>query len=73
MTLIFHNGPIFDGACLRHDHFAAFDDARLTGLGPDAEMPTEGERIDLGGDILSPGMTDEVVERILEWVRERRL
>lgn len=27
----------------------------------------------IAGDILSPGMTDDVVERILEWVRERRI
>jgi len=58
MTLIFHNGPIFDGASLRHDHFAAFLDGRLNGLGPVADMPTEGERIDLQGDILSPGYVD---------------
>lgn len=45
--------------------------------GPTALWPVEAgpedDRVShvIAGDILSPGLTDEVVERILEWVRER--
>ena len=56
--MIFHNGLIFDGTRLLADHFAAFEGGQLAGLGPVAELPEGGDRVDLAGDILSPGYVD---------------
>ncbi|MEM9247603.1 MAG: N-acetylglucosamine-6-phosphate deacetylase [Pseudomonadota bacterium] len=55
---IFCNGAIFDGQRLRAGMFAAFEEGRLTQIGPEAEMPTDVARVDLDGDILSVGYVD---------------
>ena len=51
-------GPIFDGEQLLDGHAAQFEEGRLAGLRPVAEVPVETETVNLNGDILSPGYTD---------------
>ncbi|MEL7131326.1 MAG: N-acetylglucosamine-6-phosphate deacetylase [Pseudomonadota bacterium] len=57
-SITFRNGPIFDGTRLLQGHAARFEEARLTALRPEAELPVTAHEIDLGGDILSPGYVD---------------
>ncbi|MDB6177364.1 N-acetylglucosamine-6-phosphate deacetylase [Paracoccus sp. Z330] len=57
-TLIYHNGPIFDGSRLHHHAFAQFEDGVLARIGRWDELPAQGRSIDLRGDILSIGYVD---------------
>ncbi len=57
-TLAFRNGRIFDGTTLRSGHAIRFEGGDCVALGPENEIPSHGETIDLGGDILSPGFVD---------------
>lgn len=57
-SLIFRNGPIFDGTRLLHRHAARFSAGILTDLSPDTQIATDCDIIDLAGDILAPGFVD---------------
>jgi N-acetylglucosamine-6-phosphate deacetylase len=57
-TLAFRNGRIFDGTTLRTGHAIRFEDGDCVALGPENEIPSDGETVDLDGDILSPGFVD---------------
>lgn len=57
-TRTFRNGRIFDGTTLHAGQALRFENGRFAALGPEAEMPGDGEVIDLNGDILSPGYVD---------------
>ena len=52
------NGRIFDGKKLRAGHAIRFVDGHAREFGPDAEVPKDGEVVDLSGDILTPGYVD---------------
>ena len=54
----FRGGRIFDGARVLEGCAARFEDGVLTAIGSDAEIPANGDDIDLDGGILSPGYTD---------------
>lgn len=54
----FRNGHIFDGKKLRAGHAIRFVDGHAQEFGPDAEVPRDGEVVDLSGDILTPGYVD---------------
>ncbi|MEM9814681.1 MAG: amidohydrolase family protein, partial [Pseudomonadota bacterium] len=56
-AVIFRNGRLFDGRCLRDGSAARFEAGVLAGIGPEAETAAEAE-VDLDGDILSPGYVD---------------
>lgn len=51
-------GPIFDGERLLDGHAARFQGGRLAEICPEPEVAVEMERVDLNGDILSPGYVD---------------
>lgn len=55
--LILSGGSIFDGTCLLSDHVARIENGRVAALLPDTSADA-GDRIDLGGDILSLGYAD---------------
>ncbi|WP_424944831.1 N-acetylglucosamine-6-phosphate deacetylase [Aliiroseovarius crassostreae] len=55
---VFRNGRIFDGSTLRGGLAMRFEGGHLTAFGPDADVSTDAEVIDLEGDILSPGYVD---------------
>ena len=57
-AITFRNGRIFDGHSLREGQAARFENGQLAALGPDADIPTDGNVVDLAGDILSPGYVD---------------
>ena len=57
-TVTLRNGLVFDGAALRSDHAIQFQDGLLAMVGPEAEIPADGDVIDLDGDILAPGYVD---------------
>jgi N-acetylglucosamine-6-phosphate deacetylase len=57
-SLAFRNGRIFDGATLRSGHAIRFENGDCVALGPENEIPSHGETVDLVGDILSPGFVD---------------
>lgn len=57
-VVTFRNGRIFDGTRLRDGYAIRFADCRPTALAADADVPRDGEVVDLGGDILSPGYVD---------------
>lgn len=57
-TFTVRNGRTFDGVTLRDGLALRFEDNRLAVIGPEAEVPSDGEVIDLDGDILSPGYVD---------------
>jgi N-acetylglucosamine-6-phosphate deacetylase len=54
----FRNGRIFDGAALLSGHAIRFENGRVAQIGPEGDLPTGGEAVDLVGDILSPGYFD---------------
>lgn len=56
--LIFAGGPIFDGTELQSGKAACFDQGVFTGLIDDNQIAPSARRVDLGGDILSPGFVD---------------
>ncbi|WP_416369895.1 hypothetical protein [Tritonibacter mobilis] len=51
-------GPIFDGKHVLQGFGAQFREGALVALAPVAELQEQGEVIDLGGDLLSPGYVD---------------
>lgn len=57
-VVTFRNGRIFDGRKLRAGHAIRFVDGHAREFGPDAEVPRDGEVVDLSGDILTPGYVD---------------
>ncbi len=52
------NGHIFDGKKLRAGHAIRYVDGLAREFGPDAEVPKDGEVVDLSGDFLIPGYVD---------------
>ncbi|MYK32861.1 MAG: N-acetylglucosamine-6-phosphate deacetylase, partial [Boseongicola sp. SB0670_bin_30] len=52
------NGHIFDGKKLRAGHAIRYVDGFAREFGPDAEVPKDGEVVDLSGDFLIPGYVD---------------
>ena len=54
----FRNGHIFDGKKLRAGQAIRFVDGFASEFGPDAEVPKDGEVVDLSGDLLTPGYVD---------------
>ena len=57
-VVTFRNGRIFDGKKLRAGHAIRFVDGHAREFGPDAEVPKDGEVVDLSDDILTPGYVD---------------
>ncbi len=57
-VLTFRNGRVFDGNRLRTGHAVRFEAGRAAAFGPEAGIGLQGEVVDLGGDILSPGYVD---------------
>lgn len=57
-ALTFRNGRIFDGFSLHDDHAISFENGVLAAFGPAADVPQNGEVVDLAGDIISPGYVD---------------
>ena len=57
-VVTFRNGRIFDGKRLWAGHAIRFVDGRAREFGPDAEVPKDGEVVDLSGDFLTPGYVD---------------
>ncbi|MDA7429717.1 N-acetylglucosamine-6-phosphate deacetylase [Primorskyibacter aestuariivivens] len=55
---IFRNGRVFDGTRLRDGLALRFAAGHLDAIGPDEDVTRDGEIIDLGGDIVSPGYVD---------------
>ncbi|MFQ6548451.1 N-acetylglucosamine-6-phosphate deacetylase [Aestuariibius sp. 2305UL40-4] len=55
---VYRNGLIFDGRCLREGHAIRFENGVLTAFGPAADVPQDGEVVDLAGDIISAGYVD---------------
>ncbi len=56
MTIVLENGRVFDGAALRDGVAVAVDGDRVTGI--ELAQDFEGDRIDLGGDLLCPMFVD---------------
>lgn len=56
--ITFRNGRIFDGTRLRDGVTIRFVDGRNDQFDPDADIAPEGDIVDLGGDIISPGYID---------------
>ncbi|WP_425101916.1 N-acetylglucosamine-6-phosphate deacetylase [Tropicibacter sp. S64] len=54
----YRNGRIFDGQTLRDGHALRIEAGTVAALAPETELPRDGEVVDLGGDILSPGYVD---------------
>ncbi len=57
-VVTFRNGHIFDGRNLKAGRAIRFVDGRAREFGPDAEVPRDGEVVDLSGDLLTPGYVD---------------
>ena len=57
-AVTFRNGRIFDGKRLWAGHAIRFVDGHAREFGPDAEVPKDGEVVDLSGDFLTPGYVD---------------
>ncbi len=57
-VVTFRNGRIFDGRRLWAGHAIRFVDGRAGEFGPEAEVPKDGEVVDLSGDFLTPGYVD---------------
>ena len=57
-VVTFRNGRIFDGRRLWAGHAMRFVDGLARELGPDAEVPKDGDVVDLSGDFLTPGYVD---------------
>lgn len=57
-VVTFRNGRIFDGKRMWAGHAIRFVDGRAREFGPDAEVPKDGEVVDLSGDFLTPGYVD---------------
>ena len=57
-TKTYRNGRIFDGHILRDGYALRLEDGRVTALAPDADIPGDGNAVDLEGDILGPGYVD---------------
>ena len=57
-VVTFRNGRIFDGKRLWAGHAIRFVDGRAGEFGPEAEVPKDGEVVDLSGDFLTPGYVD---------------
>ncbi len=55
---VFRGGPIFDGTQLFHGWAVRFDGDLVAAIGPEHDVKTDGQAIDLEGDILSPGFVD---------------
>lgn len=54
----YRNGFIFDGKHIFSNHALRFKAGHVTQFGPEYEIATDGEIVDLDGDILSPGYVD---------------
>ena len=57
-VVTFRNGHIFDGQKLWAGHAIRFVDGHAKEFGPDAEVPRDGNVVDLSGDLLTPGYVD---------------
>ena len=57
-VVTFRNGRIFDGKRLWSGYAIRFVDGRAGEFGPEAEVPKDGEVVDLSGDFLTPGYVD---------------
>ena len=58
MAQVFHNGRVLIDGRSRDDVAVVVKDGRIVAV---AEQPADGERVDLGGDILAPGFIDTQV------------
>jgi N-acetylglucosamine-6-phosphate deacetylase len=56
--ILISGGPIFDGRALHRGAALVVEDGRVAALVSEAEAGDAPQRVDLGGDILSPGFVD---------------